>query len=117
MWDHFRPVHLWVNAHVVVGNLLAIVFLHSYKSRVLVFTGRTGMFSVFDWAAQHLFVCSPLASGEKKYWAEGTGKVSIHPYFSGSLTHRPVLRLCNTVAVLGNGILEASRGKEGCLEA
>lgn len=48
---------------------------------------------------------------ERKPWAEGTGKVSIHPYLSGALTHPAVFRLCNTVSVLGKGLLEVSRGK------
>lgn len=47
---------------------------------------------------------------ERKPWAEGTGKVSIHPYLSGALAHPAVFRLCNTVAVLGKGLLEVSRG-------
>lgn len=61
VWDHFRPVHLWMNAHFV-GNLLGFFFfLHPYKGefwfsraeqgRPLFMNGPCGIYSSADiWA-------------------------------------------------------------------
>lgn len=91
MWDRFRPMHLWMNAHVV-GNLLVLFFffffLHPYKGRVLVSTGRTGTFSLFEWALRHLFVCRLLSCGKGNPGQRVLGRYPSTPTFLGPLPIR-----------------------------
>lgn len=111
VWDPFRPVHLWMNAHVE-GNLLAIVVFSPFLQESSFGFHRQNWDALCFCMGRTALVClQPSGDWERKYWAEDTGKVSIRPYLSASLTHPPVLRLCNPVAVLGKGLLEASWGK------
>lgn len=88
MWDRSRPVCLWMNAHFV-GNLLGFFFfLHPYKGRVLVFTGRTGTSSLYEWALRHLFVCRHLGCGKGNPGQGVLGRYPSTPTFLGALPIR-----------------------------
>lgn len=87
VWDRFRPVHLWMNAHFV-GNLLGFFFSSSLQGRVLVFTGRTGTSSLYEWALRHLFVCRHLGCGKRNPGQRVLGRYPSTPTFPGALPIR-----------------------------
>lgn len=105
MWDLFRPVTS-VDERPRCRKSVGYCFSPFLQEPSWVFTGGVGLPLFLNGPRS---VClQPSELWGKKQQVERTGKVSIHPCLSGSLTHSPVLLLCNTVTVLGKGLLETS---------